>query len=74
MHNINYPLVTGLPKVNDLRNNASRTERLGLIANDGLIKRIINAVMYDKLGGRIKLSFGIIYFFSLIYFMFILMT
>lgn len=72
MNNINYPIITELPAVNDLKNIDS--ERLGLIPNVGLIRRKIGALLYGKLGGKIKLAFGIIYFFSLMYFTFILMT
>jgi len=74
MNNINYPIITELPAVNDLRNIDIDSERLGLIPNVGMIRRKIGALLYGKLGGKIKLVFGIIYFFSLMYFTFILMT
>ncbi len=73
MNNINYPIITELPAVNDLRNIDIHAEQLGLISNLGLIKRKISAVLYGRLGGKIKLAFAIIYFFSLMYFTFILM-
>lgn len=68
MNNLNYPLTNDItPIIRDYRANIL-FEKSGIVTPTIQLERKLDFAINSKLGGKLKLILGFIYFFSLLFF------